>query len=81
LIRRIAEISASEPDERQPPRLRQPDAVLGRDAAPEGGDEPEHGVVDRVVAGRRADDVDVQVAVGEVTEEKGAVRRVDGRSR
>ncbi len=49
-------------------RLRPPDAVLGRHRAAVARDALHHGVIDGEVVCRRADHLDVDVAVGEVPE-------------
>ena len=75
---RMAAISAGDAVEVQPPALGRADAVLGADAAAPLGDEAQHGVVDPLVVGVDAGDVDVDVAVADVAEQPGPRVRGDG---
>ena len=59
-------------DEIQPARLRAADAVLGRDRAAFRGGEAQHLFVDGLVVGLQAEQIDVQVAVADVAEDRQA---------
>ena len=69
------------PRQVEPPALGRADAVLGADAPPELGGQPEDNVVDAVVVLGQAGHVDVDVAVAHMAEQPGPGARGQGRHR